>query len=422
MPGTHYVITSGMVPAVDGELIDVAANVIGNKADTAILVKDDVSSAMRYLKGLMDAAGPGGIIQGGVFRGEVTTYTDTTHFKVAALAGQGTGAFIPVAGAPYEIFVFQADGGAPEGEQTPVVAYTSSDGTFEHAALTVPLAAGDIVLIIHPLIASLGTKATTGAIGAVTTTDYIAAYIKQLITNTYRLTEAADGIDVFPASVAEDSLFAKLLGKGNPALGTSFDNTTDSLEALSDAIAVVAGYLDTEIAAILAAVDTEVAALVTSKDRQLFSMDFWSVPQEEVAIPAVGAAATLTLPTVTIADLPAGATIVRAIAMLKCRIMENTNVAANKLSGATVADTSQVIQVRDDTPGTWRDAIKFVDDQFGIAASTREGGDVLIGDTDIAVEVDANDGYNFQYLLAAADVAALNLNDVQVGLRIWYSV
>jgi len=167
--------------------------------------------------------------------------------------------------------------------------------------------------------------------------------------------------------------------------------------------------------------DTEnVAALVAAKTRQLFTMDFWSAPQEEVAIPAV--AATLSLPTITVADLPSGATVVRAIAMVKFRAIENINAAVNKLDGATVAATSQVIQVRDDTPGTWRDAIKFVDDQFGLAALTREGGDVLIGDTDIAVEVDGNDDYNFQYLLAKADLLGINWNDVQVGLRIWYSV
>lgn len=155
-------------------------------------------------------------------------------------------------------------------------------------------------------------------------------------------------------------------------------------------------------------------------DRQLFCMDFWSDPQEEVVIPA--AAGTLALPSVTIADLPAGAVVVRAIAMIKFRMIDNINGAANKLDGATVADTSQVIQVRDDTPGTWRDAINFVDDQFGLAATTRESGDVLIGSPDIAVEVDGNDTYEFQYLLAKADLASINLNDVQTGLRVWYSV
>lgn len=262
---------------------------------------------------------------------------------------------------------------------------------------------------------------------------------------------------IVPASPTAGSLNDAL---SKAAGGNTFNKATDSLEALADAVALIPttamrGTDSAALASVLGALNTAAAAgavtdadevmayvkqLVTQllasdanvtliktqtdkiADKLLFSMDFWSAPQEEVAIPAVGAAATLTLPTVTIVDLPAGATIVRAIAMLKCRMIENTNVAANKLSGATVADTSQVIQVRDDTPGTWRDAIKFADDQFGMAASTREGGDVLIGDTDIAVEVDANDGYNFQYLLAAADVAALNLNDVAVGLRIWYSV
>jgi len=155
----------------------------------------------------------------------------------------------------------------------------------------------------------------------------------------------------------------------------------------------------------------------------LHSMDFWSDPVEEVSVD--GDAGTLAaMATVTVADLPTGATIVRAIAMMKFRSIENTNAAANKLDGATVDNTSQVIQVADDTPGTYYDAIKFVDDQFGLAGSTREGGDVLIGSVDIAGagKVDANDGYIFRWLLSNADQDDLNFNDVQFGLRIWYSV
>ena len=173
-----------------------------------------------------------------------------------------------------------------------------------------------------------------------------------------------------------------------------------------------AGYLDN--------LSAGATSLRASQLRELYVMDFWSNPQEEVSIPAV--AGTLTLPSVTVGDLPAGATVVRAIAMLKFRAVENTNAAANKLNGATVAATSQVLQVRSDAPGTWRDAINFVDDQFGIAATTREGGDALVGSIDIAVEVTANDIYEFRWLLALADVASLNLNDCACGLRVWYSV
>lgn len=149
------------------------------------------------------------------------------------------------------------------------------------------------------------------------------------------------------------------------------------------------------------------------KNRGIFSIDFWSSPQEEVSVPA--AAADQALPDVTVAGLPAGVTIVRVVALFKWRALENTNVAANKLNGA------QDIQVRTDAPGAWADAINLLDDMFGIAASTREGGDVIIGALDIKATVTGDDTYNFQWDEAVADVAALNFNDVQTGLRIYYT-
>lgn len=153
-------------------------------------------------------------------------------------------------------------------------------------------------------------------------------------------------------------------------------------------------------------------------------MDFWSDPVEEVQLDG-DVAATIALGTVTVHDLPAGATIVIAKAIFMFEMKENVHATiANKLDGATVADTSQVIQVADDTPGTYYDAINFVDDQFGMAAETREGGGVLIGSINIAGagKVDANDGYLFRWLLALADEDYLKFNTCHVGLRIWYSV
>lgn len=155
---------------------------------------------------------------------------------------------------------------------------------------------------------------------------------------------------------------------------------------------------------------------------QELCMDFWSAPQEQLSIPAV--AATRALPDVVIAGLPAGATITRAIVMLKARMLDNTNGAANKLNGATVAATSQVIQIQDSAAGGWNDAINFVDDQFGLAGSTRESGDVLIGSIDVAGagQVDADDTYSLRWLLAKADLADINLNDYACGIRIWFSI
>ncbi len=151
------------------------------------------------------------------------------------------------------------------------------------------------------------------------------------------------------------------------------------------------------------------------------SMDFWSEPQEEIQVPTVAATLVFT-PTVTVADLPAGATIVRAIAMFKFRMVENTYAGVNRLDGATVATISQVIQLKETAAGAYIDAINFVDDQFTLADSAREGGDVLIGSIDITAQVDANDNYTFRWLLRKADQDFINFNDCQVGLRIWYSL
>lgn len=145
----------------------------------------------------------------------------------------------------------------------------------------------------------------------------------------------------------------------------------------------------------------------------------WSNPQEEAQVDSAGV--TIALPSVVIADLPIGAVILEAVAFFKFRMVENTNANTNKLNGGTVANTSQVIQVDDSIATGYVDAINFVDDQFGIAGATREGGDVCIGNIDISARVDGNDTYSFRWLLAQADEDFLNFNDVQVGIRIRYS-
>jgi hypothetical protein len=210
------------------------------------------------------------------------------------------------------------------------------------------------------------------------------------------------------------------------AVESKLDDGTTGLAALRvllDAITAYVDDLETRLSATRAGyldelgpanIPADIDELKTSKGRQLFSMDFWSTPQEEVQLTNV--AGDKSLPDVAVADLPAGAVVVRAIAMFKFRMIENTNAAANKLNGA------QEIQVRLSPAGAWTDAINFVDDQFGIAGTTREGGDVCIGAIDVAAVVNANATYNFQWDDAVADLANLQFNDIQVGLRIWYSV
>lgn len=156
-------------------------------------------------------------------------------------------------------------------------------------------------------------------------------------------------------------------------------------------------------------------ALRHSKDRVLCFADFWSATQENVTLPAIALAQAL--PDVTVAGIPAGAVFLGAFAMFKFRIVENTNAAVNAVDGA------QHIQVRDDTPGVFRDAISIADNLCSLAAGPiREGGDALIGDHNIVIEVDGNDTYNFQWAAAKCDVANLIFHDVQTGLRVWYLI
>ncbi len=171
-----------------------------------------------------------------------------------------------------------------------------------------------------------------------------------------------------------------------------------------------------DISADILAIKGVVDAIQTNQGRMLFSMDFWSDLQEEVVV--TGAQTTPTLPSVVIADLPAGATIVRAIGIFKFRMVENTFAGVNKLDAAAALP----IQVKETSAGSFTTAIDFVDDAFTLADTAREGGDVIIGDNDIAGEVDANDTYDFQWLNAKADQNNILFNDVQVGLRILYSV
>jgi len=102
-------------------------------------------------------------------------------------------------------------------------------------------------------------------------------------------------------------------------------------------------------------------------------------------------------------------TITHVYAGFKFRMIENTNVAANKLNGA------QEIQV--DTV----DAINFVDHQFGVAASTREGGDCIIGAVDLVATVDVfNHAYAFVWDEPLSEVDSLVFNDIQPFLIVSY--
>jgi len=123
-------------------------------------------------------------------------------------------------------------------------------------------------------------------------------------------------------------------------------------------------------------------------------------------------AGNVALPSVVIPAgvIPPGATISRVTAAISWRKQVDSSAAANAVNVA------QTIQVRSDAPGTFRDAIDIPDNALATGGSATDGGPLLIGDNDIAVEVVGPDTYEFQWTLADVDGNNLVLHDVQTFL------
>ena len=122
-----------------------------------------------------------------VFRGTVTTYTDTTHFKISAFPDYGDASDFPTSFfKDYYVYVAynkDSPGSAPQGESQQVSAYTSADGTFAHPIFTTPLEVGDEVLLIHPNAVNAAIAATLAdmeGIGFATADDSLHALSVEL--------------------------------------------------------------------------------------------------------------------------------------------------------------------------------------------------------------------------------------------------
>jgi len=146
-------------------------------------------------------------------------------------------------------------------------------------------------------------------------------------------------------------------------------------------------------------------------------LDFWSAYQAVVTITNVSQ--DLALPDVVVSGLPGRIAITRVTAIFKYRVVDNTSGAQNAI---TLGGGTPAIQVRDDTPGTYTDAIDLIEDMFLCPGSTIEGGDVLMGNTNLSAVVDGEDTYNFQLDDVLADGNNLILRDIQCGLRVEWRV
>ena len=129
------------------------------------------------------------------------------------------------------------------------------------------------------------------------------------------------------------------------------------------------------------------------------------------------AAGDKALPSVTIpaGAIPSDSSISRVLAAISYRKSVESSSAPNAIDGA-----GQAVQVRVDTPGTWRDAIDTPNDSFPHAADATEAGYMQIGDNDIAVEVTGAGTYEFQWNDAEVDGDSLTFYDVQTYLIVEY--
>jgi predicted secreted protein len=155
--------------------------------------------------------------------------------------------------------------------------------------------------------------------------------------------------------------------------------------------------------------------VVTNQLATTHEMTFFSEVDDLITVNA--AAADETFPPVTVADVPAGATVVRAILGVIVGEFEDTSTAENSV----VLAGTEHFQI-DKTGGTYIDAIKLLAGQWLTPASGRRGGTVLIGDIDISSEVDDNDTYEIKWEGADVTGASLLLRDVQTFIKLWYTI
>jgi hypothetical protein len=157
--------------------------------------------------------------------------------------------------------------------------------------------------------------------------------------------------------------------------------------------------------------------------RKFSFIDFWSSPEDNLTV--TNSAADITFPNIVISGLPSGLTIQRIVLILSIRAIFDTSGSDNYIDAA-----SKTLRIKKST-GTWGTddivAITFAQNSLYCVADSKESGPVLIGDTDLSSVVDGDATYNVMsnetergdaIVVAGAD---LELYDIQVGLRVFYS-
>lgn len=228
------------------------------------------------------------------------------------------------------------------------------------------------------------------------------------------ITDIKERTDNLPSSPANEVTSAAIQAK------TDLLPASPANEVTSAAIKAKTDNLPTDPADqsdVESAISTSESNITDEVQKAVTCLDFWSDSDDVISLPAV--AADIDLPDIVVSGIPTGVALVRVVAILKVRAIENTNA-----GGDNAIDGAQAIRVMKST-GTWGvddlAAIDLPDNLWTVAASTRESGDVLIGDNDLKSKVDGNATYNLRFENALVDLANLQLNDVLVGLRFYFT-
>lgn len=165
-------------------------------------------------------------------------------------------------------------------------------------------------------------------------------------------------------------------------------------------------------ASALDAVRPDLDALEDEIDCIVSHMDFWSDIDGLVTLPADTA-----LQNIVVADIPSDATVIRAILILKYSSKEDTSGSDNQITAGTITS-------KETSAGTYVDAINLINGEAAVEASTKEGGDVHVGDNDVSGATSGITGNcTVQSVFSGVTTtgASIKLYDVQIGIRIYFT-
>ena len=251
-------------------------------------------------------------------------------------------------------------------------------------------------------------KAIKDAIDEISVSGASAAEVWAYATRT--LTDPAS----YKADVSALALEATLTAiKGAGWTDENIKEIVDYLENATYGLSALKTLIDT--------VDTVVDAIKVNSDklpRLVSFMDFWSDNDDEIVLTTT-ATDDHALPTLVVAGIPANATLVRVVAMLKIALIKDTSTADNAVNGATTLKGDA-----DGGYGSLVTAIDIPDNSWAVDVSeaTERGGDVMIGDNDVKTEIAGNGTFYARLEDIACDGNNLKLKDVCWGVRVYFTV